>query len=161
MFALNKIALVVMLLHCILIQFSANAFSVRPVTSRIMKSSRSLESATLKYRMGSVASSKVPQQSSSSDENAIFRQENLPLIGITIGIIAFSFQLSVLFPWHLELHRDFTILEVIRTILSCQECHGWHRIILQCTLSMMSPFSEYNSVLKIYPWNVNPSSDLK
>lgn len=69
--------------------------------------------------MESVFSSKVPQTSAPED-NGIFRQENLPLIGITVGIIAFSFQLSVLFPWHLELHKDFTILEVNRTTLSRQ-----------------------------------------
>ena len=43
---------------------------------------------------------------------AIFKKENIPLIGIAVGMIAFSFQLSVLYPWHVELHGSFSTLEV-------------------------------------------------
>ena len=45
--------------------------------------------------------------------DAIFKRENIPLIGIAVGIIAFSFQLSVLYPWHVELHSSFNTLEVV------------------------------------------------
>lgn len=58
----------------------------------------------------------VLENSPSSDSDlkgsSIFRKENIPIIGIAVGIIAFSFQLSVLYPWHIELHDSFSTLEV-------------------------------------------------
>ena len=38
--------------------------------------------------------------------------QNIPIIGIAIGIMAFSFQIGVLYPWHHELSVQFDSLEV-------------------------------------------------
>jgi hypothetical protein len=114
----NTVLLLFMLLHGVLIQFSAVAYHIRPLASTRTISQSSSESATLKYRMRSLSVANTPEKSSTkSVSSKLFRVENLPLIGITVGIIAFSFQLSVLYPWHIELHRDFTALEVIQTTL--------------------------------------------
>lgn len=52
-----------------------------------------------------------------ASDSSVFKLENLPLIGLFFGILAFCFQLSVLYPWHLELHSNFEVLEVSRTAL--------------------------------------------
>lgn len=36
--------------------------------------------------------------------------EWLPLLSFLIAICAFTFQVTVLYPWHLELSRDFAKL---------------------------------------------------
>lgn len=113
---LNKVLLVFVLLHGI--QFSVRGYRPRPLTSTRIKSQRSSESATMKYRMRFLSLANTPETSATNwISKNLFRLENLPLIGITVGIIAFSFQLSVLYPWHIELHKDFTALEVKRRIL--------------------------------------------
>jgi hypothetical protein len=113
----NRVLLFFLLLHGVLIQFSATAYHIRPVSSTRTKSQSSSESATLKYRMRSLSVANTPEKSTTNSMSSkLFRLENLPLVGITVGIIAFSFQLSVLYPWHIELHRDFTALEVTHTI---------------------------------------------
>ena len=53
-----------------------------------------------------------------ASDSSVFKLENLPLIGLFFGILAFCFQLSVLYPWHLELHSNFDVLEVSHTALS-------------------------------------------
>jgi hypothetical protein len=115
----NRVLLFFLLLHGVLIQFSATAYHTRPVASTRTKSQSSSESVTLKYRMRSLSVANTPEKSATNSMSSkLFRLENLPLVGITVGIIAFSFQLSVLYPWHIELHRDFTALEVTHTISS-------------------------------------------
>jgi len=46
--------------------------------------------------------------------------KHLPLVGVMVGISAFSFQIGVLFPWHEELSTQFTALEVKNFFLCSQ-----------------------------------------
>ena len=42
----------------------------------------------------------------------VFTRENIPAIGICVGITALSFQLVMLYPWHFELSEQFDDLQV-------------------------------------------------
>ena len=49
--------------------------------------------------------------------------KHLPLVGVMVGISAFSFQIGVLFPWHEELSTQFTALEVKNFIFILMPTH--------------------------------------
>jgi hypothetical protein len=53
------------------------------------------------------------KRSFSINEKPSWFKKNLPLIGVMVGLSAFSFQIGVLFPWHEELSDQFKALEVI------------------------------------------------
>ena len=109
----NKILLIFVMVQLLLPRFIVTAYSVRPYLEGKLKSHESSKSSTMECRMRYLSLAKIPETSApASMIRSLFRLENLPLVGITVGTIAFSFQLSVLYPWHIELHKDFTALEV-------------------------------------------------
>ncbi len=53
---------------------------------------------------------------SSAVENkkpTIFRRENIPVFGTVVGVAALAFQMSILYPWHDELSKQFFELQVL------------------------------------------------
>ena len=106
-----------LILSTVMTTISVNAFrnhlkiEVIPIRSQ----SASYNPSTLKDRIRVAIALPLSDNNfpgSDREYDAIFKRENIPLIGIAVGIIAFSFQLSVLYPWHVELHSSFNTLEV-------------------------------------------------
>lgn len=46
------------------------------------------------------------------ERDGLFQRKNLPVLGVAIGLIALSFQVFILYPWHEVLRDDFSTLEV-------------------------------------------------
>ena len=50
----------------------------------------------------------------------LVKSNSVPLIGATIGLIALTFQISVLYPWHVELSNQFNSLESVTSNMKNQ-----------------------------------------
>lgn len=100
------------------VQHSSLAFRVN-VNQRIV--SKSSTSTVSSFQSASSYNNRriFPLQISNNPEienskKSLFRLENLPFVVVVVSVMAFTFQYTTLYPWHIALHDYFEALEVGR-----------------------------------------------